>query len=411
VVISTGHNVPPHLAAHHLAEEDEERVRKAFRKPGELPKILIVTEKLLTGFDAPILYALYLDKPLRDHVLLQAIARANRPYEDAEGRPKPAGFVLDYVGIFANLEKALAFDSRDVSGVIDGLEVVQAEFARQMAVGRADYLRIGTGKGADKAIEAVLDHFRDRERRDRFYAWFGELEETYEILSPDPFLRPYVADYDALADMYRAVRTRFDPGLDIDKTFLRKTAGLVGEHTHGGRIREPGVTYQLTPDSLEAIGSSEEPEIVRVFNLIKALHDLVEEKGLEQPFLIPIGERAAKIAEAFGERQIHTQSALDEFTALASEAREATQQYRESGLSMEGFAAFWFLRGRGVERAEEIGGLIGEAFARHPYWRTEPKGEQAVRVELYKALFAGGEKAGAREMVDEILATLRRTRA
>lgn len=70
VVTSTGHNDLPHLAAHHLSADDEKRVRKAFRKSDGLPKILIVTEKLLTGFDAPILYALCLDKPLRDHVLL-----------------------------------------------------------------------------------------------------------------------------------------------------------------------------------------------------------------------------------------------------------------------------------------------------------------------------------------------------
>jgi type I restriction enzyme R subunit len=65
-----------------------------------LPKILIVTEKLLTGFDAFILYCMYLDKPMRDHVLLQAIARVNRPYEDEDELNKPYGFVLDFVGIF-----------------------------------------------------------------------------------------------------------------------------------------------------------------------------------------------------------------------------------------------------------------------------------------------------------------------
>jgi type I restriction enzyme, R subunit len=411
VVISGGHNDPPHLAAHQLSEEDEERVRKAFRKPDGLPNILIVTEKLLTGFDAPILYALYLDKPLRDHVLLQAIARANRPYEDSEGRAKPAGLVLDYVGVFASLEKALAFDSQDVSGVIDGLEVVQGEFARQMAVGKADYLHLGAGLQGDKAVEAVLDYFRDRERRDRFYLWFGELEETYEILSPDAFLRPYLSDYDALADMYRLVRSRFNPGLDVDKSFLRKTAELVGVHSHGTAIREPGITYGLTADSLEALTNAEQPEIVRVFNLIKTLHDLIEAKALEQPFLIPIGERAAKIAEAFGERQLHTQSALDEFTALMKEAQEATEQYGASGLSMEGFAAYWFLRGRGVAEAEAIGRRIGQAFERSPYWRTEPKQEQAVRVELYKALIGGGVKAGSKAMVDEILTNLRRANA
>jgi type I restriction enzyme R subunit len=121
VVISHAPNDRPELARYYLAEQEEQRIRKAFHKPEALPKILIVTEKLLTGFDAPILYCLYLDKPMRDHVLLQAIARVNRPYEDEQGRRKPAGFVLDFVGIFDKLEKALAFDSEEVQGVVEGL--------------------------------------------------------------------------------------------------------------------------------------------------------------------------------------------------------------------------------------------------------------------------------------------------
>lgn len=96
VVFSPAHNDPPELAKYHLSEIEEKRIRKDFIKPDELPKILIVTEKLLTGFDAPILYCMYLDKPMRDHVLLQAIARVNRPYEDDSGRKKPSGFVLVY---------------------------------------------------------------------------------------------------------------------------------------------------------------------------------------------------------------------------------------------------------------------------------------------------------------------------
>ncbi len=79
VVYSPFYNDPPELSRYHLSEMEEKRIRNAFRKPDELPKILIVTEKLLTGFDAPILYCMYLDKPMRDHVLLQAIARVNRP--------------------------------------------------------------------------------------------------------------------------------------------------------------------------------------------------------------------------------------------------------------------------------------------------------------------------------------------
>jgi type I restriction enzyme, R subunit len=101
-----------------LSQEQEKKIRKNFIKKSEQPKILIITEKLLTGYDAPILYCMYLDKPMRDHVLLQAIARVNRPYEDEEGLVKPSGFVLDFVGIFEKLERALAFDSDVVASVI-----------------------------------------------------------------------------------------------------------------------------------------------------------------------------------------------------------------------------------------------------------------------------------------------------
>jgi len=159
VVISAGHNDPPHIKRHHLNEDEEARIRKAFRKPGENPQILIVTEKLLTGYDAPILYCIYLDKPMRDHVLLQAIARVNRPYESEEGQRKIIGLIVDFVGIFENLKRALAFDSQEVSGVVKELKVLQERFADLMEQGRADYLPLTAGKTEDKAAEAVLEHF------------------------------------------------------------------------------------------------------------------------------------------------------------------------------------------------------------------------------------------------------------
>ncbi|MBC7185407.1 MAG: HsdR family type I site-specific deoxyribonuclease, partial [Calditrichaeota bacterium] len=151
VLISAGHNDPPHLRRHHLSKDEESSLRKAFRKPGENPQIFIVTEKLLTGYDAPILYCMYLDKPMRDHVLLQAIARVNRPYESEDGQRKTSGLILDFVGVFENLERALAFDSQDVSGVVEGIEVLQKRFADLMETGRTDYLPLHAGKSADKA--------------------------------------------------------------------------------------------------------------------------------------------------------------------------------------------------------------------------------------------------------------------
>ncbi|MEJ5295888.1 MAG: HsdR family type I site-specific deoxyribonuclease, partial [Fimbriimonadales bacterium] len=190
VVISRHHNDPAAMKRYHLSDEEEAAVRRAFHKPDENPQILIVTEKLLTGYDAPILYCMYLDKPMRDHVLLQAIARVNRPYEDDLGRRKTNGLIVDFVGIFDKLERALEFDSQDVEGVIEGLEVLQQHFANLMDQARAEYLPVALGESEDKVAESVLLHFREKEAREEFYRFFRELEETYEILSPDAFLRP-----------------------------------------------------------------------------------------------------------------------------------------------------------------------------------------------------------------------------
>ena len=185
------------MAKYQLSEDDEETARKLFPKPGKEPQILIVTDKLLTGYDAPILYCMYLDKPMRDHVLLQAIARVNRPYEEsnADGgvREKPCGLIVDFVGILGKLKKALAFDSQEVSGVVENLDVLFADFFRRMAGPAKPYLALATGKMDDKAVERAVDAFEDKTKREAFYKFFKELENLYEILSPDEKLRDFVS--------------------------------------------------------------------------------------------------------------------------------------------------------------------------------------------------------------------------
>src|ERR687883_2158432 len=107
---------------------------------------------------------MYLKKPMRDHVLLQAIARVNRPYEDDDGRAKPYGFVLDFVGIFEKLESALAFDSDVVASVIQNLDVLNDLFATLMRETAPAYLPLGRGWD-DKTKERAIDHFAEKERR------------------------------------------------------------------------------------------------------------------------------------------------------------------------------------------------------------------------------------------------------
>ena len=147
MVYSPSHGDRQELKAYYINEDEEKKLRKDFIRKTEKPKILIVTEKLLTGFDAPILYCMYLDKPMRDHVLLQAIARVNRPYEDEAGQIKPFGFVLDFVGIFEKLEKALAFDSDVVASVIQNIDVLKQLFATMMQQQAPAYLALCEGLG------------------------------------------------------------------------------------------------------------------------------------------------------------------------------------------------------------------------------------------------------------------------
>jgi len=408
VVISSGGKKDSEaLRKQHLEESEEQAIRKAFRSPDKLPKILIVTEKLLTGFDAPILYCMYLDKPMRDHVLLQAIARVNRPYEDDEGRRKPAGFVLDFVGIFNNLEKALAFDSKDVEAIIEGIDVLKERFAALMEETRQKYLPITAGKKGDKAVEAVLEHFRDKEVRQQFYTFFEELEEVYEILSPNAFLRPYLPHYTELSEMYQIVRSNYERGVSADKEFLRKTARLVQEHTKTSGIQAPAKVHRLTADTLAEIAGSDQPDTVKVFNLLENLQKLVQEKAQEQPYLISIGDKAEEIAQAFEDRQKTTQDTLSELDKIVAELRKAQQERDTSELSPEAFAVFWYLQKEGVPKAKEIAQQVMAAFAQHPHWQTSTHQEQELRRALYKALIdAGVEKVV--EYAQNLMKMLRR---
>ena len=132
----------PLVAELQLSEEREKDVRLTFKKSSEDPKLLIVTDKLLTGFDAPLLYCMYLDKPMRDHVLLQAIARVNRPYVDGGGHSKSIGLVVDFVGVLRELRKALQFDSSDVSGAIEDLDLLMHDFQDKIVKAKGELPRL-----------------------------------------------------------------------------------------------------------------------------------------------------------------------------------------------------------------------------------------------------------------------------
>ena len=188
VVYTGNNNDTEDLKAHHIDDKTEKQLRKNFAKFGKYLKIIIVTEKLLTGYDAPLLYAMYLDKPMRDHTLLQAIARVNRPYEnEAEEMVKPHGFVLDFVGIFDKLEKALAFDSEEINAIVKDLQLLKTLFQNKIEQQTLIYLNLIQHNFNDQDVDHLIEYFRDQERRKAFTKAYKELEMLYEVISPDAF--------------------------------------------------------------------------------------------------------------------------------------------------------------------------------------------------------------------------------
>lgn len=410
VIYSPNPRDDENLRAFYHTDEDEKRIRKAFRNPDKDPKILIVTEKLLTGFDAPVLYCMYLDKPMRDHVLLQAIARVNRPFEDEEGRKKPSGFVLDIVGIFNNLKKALAFDSSDIEGIVNDLDVLKKQFTRLMGQEAQQYLGLAKGKKRDKAVESVLEYFLNEEIRHTFYAFFHELSDIYEILSPDAFLRPYLDDVDKLAKMYRMVRENFDPGISVDREFSRKVARLVQDHTVSSEIGTPDGIYEINDKVLWYINEQPDSDIEKVFNLTRVISHLVQEHAEESPYLLSIGEKADAVIQFYKDRQNTTQETLAELKTIIEEINAAQLEQEKRNIPMAEFSIFWLLNKAGISDPETKAHEMKSILNHYPHWRTSEQQARDVKQELYPIILHSETRdiKEIKKIIDQIMKVLNR---
>lgn len=398
VVYSPYNQDPQFMKAHHRNEDEEREIRKRFADKNDSLKILIVTEKLLTGFDAPILYCMYLDKPMRDHVLLQAIARVNRPYEDDDGLVKPYGFVLDFVGIFENLEKALAFDSDVVGSVIKNLDVLKALFAARFKETASSYLT-HAHSWDDRGKERAIAHFEDKERREEFFKFFRGLQDLYNILSPDAFLRPFLKDYRALASLYALIRNAYANNPYVDKELVEKTRNLLQEHTESDDFELPGAIHELNADTLREVADSELSDTVKVLNLRKILSKTVSEESRSKPFLISIGERADAVAEAYENRQMTTQEALVEFERMA----EAAIDRERLDLDENTYAVYKILQGYADDISTGQARNVNSIFDQYPDYQWNEQQASKLRRRFYVAL---RPIVGASNLVDTTNALL-----
>jgi len=388
VVYTGNYNDSAELKEHHIDEKKEKQIRKNFARFGTELKILIVTEKLLTGFDAPILYAMYLDKPMRDHTLLQAIARVNRPYEnETEEMVKPHGFVLDLVGIFDKLEKALAFDSDEVNAIVKDLELLKVLFKNKMEQKVPEYLELITHNFDDRDIDGLIEHFRDKERRKEFFKEYKEIEMLYEIISPDAFMRPFIEDYTTVSAIYNVVRKAYVKKIYVDRAFQKKTSELVQKHVGTSYIHSISDFVEINDQTVEYISGKKGGEGTKVINLIKSIEKTAEENS-DDPFLIAMAERAKTVQENYEDRQTSTQEALNELLSDIDENEKRKKEQAEKGFDGLTFFVYRTLLDEGMAGAEEVSGQIKTAFLGHPNWQTSEAELRELRKDVTFAIYA-----------------------
>ena len=275
---------------------------------------------------------MYLDKPMRDHTLLQAIARVNRPYEnEAKEMVKPHGFVLDFIGIFDKLEKALAFDSEEINAIVKDLKLLKLLFQNKMESKAPEYLVLITRNFDDKDVDTLIEHFRDPARRKEFFKEYKEIEMLYEIISPDAFLRPYIENYGTLSAIYDVVRKAYTKSVPVDREFLRKTNSLVQDTVSVTHIYPPDDTVLIGPGTLEAIKKRKSGENTKVINLIKSIEKHAEENS-DDPFLIAMADRAKVVQEGFEARQLATAQALKDILEEIERDERRKKEQAERGL-------------------------------------------------------------------------------
>lgn len=403
VVYTGNHNDPEELKAYHRDARSEKEIRKKFTKLDEQPKILIVTEKLLTGFDAPILYAMYLDKPMRDHTLLQAIARVNRPYENEEVEMvKPHGFVLDFVGIFENLEKALAFDSDEINAIVKDINLLKQLFQSKMEKDVPPYLELIQHGFNDKDTDNLINHFRDKSKRKEFFKLFKEVEMLYEIISPDKFLRPYIDTYATLSSIYQVVRNAYAKRVQVDREFQRKTNELVQSKIAGTAPKFNNEFFEINEKTIQKIKDTQDNDNTRVINLIKSIEKIADENS-DDPFLIGIKERAEAVEENYESRQLSTQEALEEIRKLYEEDLKRRKEQAEKGFDDLTFFIYKKMLESKINNAEEITKQIKGEFVNHPNWKTSEKELRELRQAVYFALLAEEDDIDkAANLIDEL---------
>lgn len=298
--------------------------------------ILIVNDMLLTGFDAPMEQVMYLDSSLKEHNLLQAIARVNRPYEN-----KTYGLIVDYFGVSNFLSEALdIFKSTDIKGALrpvsEQLPMLQTRHRKALSFfDRVDRDNL------DECVEIL----EPEDVRAEFELAFKKFAESMDIVMPHPAANPYREDLKNFGKIRNAARLRFrDEQMSLSE-YGNKVRKLIEEH-----IRASGIDPLLKPISILDKDFKQQVEMLssdeaRASEMEHALRFEIRVKRETNPvYYDSLREKLEKLIEERRARRIEMAKLLDSLRELTEEARNLQNKAKKLGFTDFEFGLFELLQ-------------------------------------------------------------------
>jgi type I restriction enzyme R subunit len=346
-----------------------------------------VTSKLLTGFDAPILQVMYLDKPMKDHNLLQAICRTNRTF----GQEKTHGLIVDYIGIFDDVARALDFDEKAVQQVVSNIDDLRKALPVQVQKCLAFFAGADRAVGGYEGLMAAQERLPNNEVRDKFAAEYTVLGRIWEALSPDTMLSVYEVDYRWLTQVYESVKPPSGNGKLLWHALGAKTIELINANVHIESVRDDVDTLVMDAQVLEGILKDAQPEKKAREVEIKIIARL--RKHLNNPKFTALGERLEKVKERHEQGFLTSLEFLKAVLEIAKDVVEAEKTVTtddERDRAKEALTELFIAAKNGnthiiVERiVADIDEIVKKV--RFPDWQHTSQGERLVQKELRRTL-------------------------
>lgn len=387
IVMSKARTDPADWAKWTPGADELEQVVARFNDPSDPLKIIIVTAKLLTGFDAPILQTQYLDKPLKEHTLLQAITRTNRVYPPS----KSHGLIVDYLGIFDDVAKSLAFDEAAVRQVITNIEELKTELAPAMAAALSFFPGVNRSVGGYEGLIQAQAAISDDGAKDAFGLAYSVVSQLWEALSPDPMLKAFRDDYRWLSDVYESVRPADITGRLVWHALGAKTIDLINDSIHV-EIPQGDDTIVLDAQTIEDLMTGKRAD-VRAEEIEKQITARIA-RHLNNPVFIELGQRLNALREKYADIQQSSLDFLRDLLELAKDTVAAEKAENEVPREEKGKAAltelFEALKGdetpiivsNVVNRVDEVVRAV-----RFDGWQSTLEGDREVRKALRQTLY------------------------